>query len=336
MEIKDLKDIVINCKTEEEAQECCNLADKLGLKWGGGEPYTGGTLWKTYRADMCYDFLAGDCCSCSYAATHNFAIQSSKWFLKNYTIKETVERKIGEEFYLNGVKVVTVESVKGTCEDCILQGHHCFSNYPIIGSCSSNRRKDNKTVIFVEKPIEVKKDTLEYSINLSEKIEEPECKTLKIAIPEGYEIDKDQSSFEKIIFKKIKDIKVFNDLIGLQVPLSSIYIDDSGELLHVDDDLEFDSTCENIFKDELLAKSSLAMSQISQLLPYYGGAITEEEWEDDSFFKYNIERYKNTVYLDGHSTMYTFLAFHTEEQRDSFYENNKQLVNDYLMISNND
>ena len=78
------------------------------------------------------------------------------------------------------------------------------------------------------------------------------------------------------------------------------------------------------------------MSQISQLLPYYGGAITEEEWEDDSFFKYNIERYKNTVYLDGHSTMYTFLAFHTEEQRDSFYENNKQLVNDYLMISNND
>ena len=84
--------------------------------------------------------------------------------------------------------------------------------------------------------------------------------------------------------------------------------------------------------ESVLPTPALAMAQISQLMSFYGGAITEEEWEDDSFFKYTIERYKNTVYLDGHSTMYTFLAFHTEEQRDSFYKNNKQLVHDYLMI----
>jgi len=84
--------------------------------------------------------------------------------------------------------------------------------------------------------------------------------------------------------------------------------------------------------ESVLPTPALAMAQISQLMSFYGGAITEEEWEDDSFFKYTIERYKNTVYLDGHCTMYTLLAFHTEEQRDSFYKNNKQLVHDYLMI----
>lgn len=273
MEIKDLKDIVINCKTEEEAQECCNLADKLGLKWKGGEPYTGSTLWKTYRADMCYDFLAGDCCSCSYAATHNFAIHSSKWFLENYTINKGIKV---EEFYLEKLP----------------------------------REKNIKREVG----------------------EELECKTLEITIPEGYEIDKDQSSFEKIIFKKIKDIKVFNDLIGLQVPLSSIYIDDSGELVHVDDDLKFDSTCENIFKDELLAKSSLAMSMISQLMPYYGGAITKKEWADSDKVKYTIEREMDSFKVFTRNYTYFFLAFHTKKQRDEFISNNEVLIKQYYML----
>ena len=154
---------------------------------------------------------------------------------------------------------------------------------------------------------------------------------LNISIPEGYEIDKEKSSFERIIFKKKeKEIKKWIDLVGNVIPLGSCYIEDGGCVFPSSG--KFNVCSVNIFIDERHAKSALAMSQISQLLPYYGGAITEEEWEDDSFFKYNIERYKNTVYLDGHSTMYTFLAFHTEEQRDSFYENNKQLVNDYLMI----
>ena len=56
--------------------------------------------------------------------------------------------------------------------------------------------------------------------------------------------------------------------------------------------------------ESVLPTPALAMAQISQLMSFYGGAITEEGWEDDSFFKYTIERYKNTVYLDGHCTLY--------------------------------
>ena len=140
------------------------------------------------------------------------------------------------------------------------------------------------------------------------------------------------SSEEMKAFKKWfggeDGIRYFRHLLGLtKTVIPVLHLNEMVDYWRFDKNHD-----ENLFIDKKYAKSSLAMYQISQLLPYYGGAITEEEWEDENIFKYNIERYKNTVYLDGHSTMYTFLAFHTEEQRDSFYKNNKQLVHDYLMI----
>lgn len=238
-----------------------------------------------------------------------------------------MEKKIGEIFYFNNkkIKVVNAEG-PCSCKDCIfVSGKYCIRGEAVnfVGLCFYTHRSDQTSVKFVE--------IKESEFNMDKK------KELTISIPDGYEIDEDLSSFDKIIFKKKRQIKTWSDLIGEKMPKGSVYISGTSQIKEENVDLLFWKDSEkNIFIDKRYAKSSLAMSQISQLLPYYGGAITEEEWEDDSFFKYNIERYKNTVYLDGHSTMYTFLAFHTEEQRDSFYENNKQLVNDYLMISNND
>lgn len=88
----------------------------------------------------------------------------------------------------------------------------------------------------------------------------------------------------------------------------------------------------NIFLNEKYAKSALAMAQISQLMPYYGGVITDDEWNDNSIRKYIIFRKMSYV---GRCEAYSnseFLAFHTAEQRDEFLKNNEQLVKDYLMI----
>lgn len=88
----------------------------------------------------------------------------------------------------------------------------------------------------------------------------------------------------------------------------------------------------NIFLTEKHAKSALAMAQISQLIPYYGGEITNDEWKDGSIRKYIIFRKMSYV---GRCEAYSnseFLAFHTAEQRDEFLKNNEQLVKDYLMI----
>lgn len=88
----------------------------------------------------------------------------------------------------------------------------------------------------------------------------------------------------------------------------------------------------NVFLTEKHAKSALAMAQISQLIPYYGGKIDNDEWEDYSIRKYVIFREVNYVKLDIFCRKYEFLAFHTAEQRDEFLKNNEQLVKDYLMI----
>lgn len=74
------------------------------------------------------------------------------------------------------------------------------------------------------------------------------------------------------------------------------------------------------------------MAQISQLIPYYGGEITNDEWKDGSIRKYIIFRRMNCVGRCEAYSNYELLAFHTQKQRDEFLKNNEQLVKDYLMI----
>lgn len=88
----------------------------------------------------------------------------------------------------------------------------------------------------------------------------------------------------------------------------------------------------NVFLTEKHAKSALAMAQISQLMPYYGGEITDEEWRDSNITKGVVIRKGNSIAKEFSFSDYRFLAFHTEEQRDEFLKNNEQLVKDYLMI----
>ena len=227
-----------------------------------------------------------------------------------------MERKIGEIFTHKGKKLQCVEEHLDICDRCYYLNRSGCNDKHIRGECSKDIRKDHKSIIFVELKEDVKMD---------------KPKEITISIPDGYEIDEDLSSFDKIIFKKKRQIKTWEDLVRNNIAIKKGFFINNYAVL-VKTDRHFQLEDKNVFIDEKHAKSALAMAQISMLMPYYGGAITAEEWEDDSFFKYNIERYKNTVYLDGHCTMYTLLAFHTEEQRDSFYKNNKQLVHDYLMI----
>lgn len=88
----------------------------------------------------------------------------------------------------------------------------------------------------------------------------------------------------------------------------------------------------NIFLTEKHAKSALAIAQISQLMPHYGGEITDEEWRYNNITKWVVIRKGNSIVKEFSFSGYRFLAFYTAEQRDAFLENNEQLVKDYLMI----
>lgn len=143
---------------------------------------------------------------------------------------------------------------------------------------------------------------------------------------EDYEIS--QQSGEEIIILRKKNHKhpKWEDLNRI----SGCYITDNCSIRPATNVIA-NKENKNIFLTEKYAKSALAMAQISQLMPYYGGEITNEEWGNSSS-KYIIDKYDNRINISFHRNAYYFLAFHTSEQRDEFLKNNKQLVKDYLMI----
>lgn len=158
-------------------------------------------------------------------------------------------------------------------------------------------------------------------------------KEVKISIPEGYEIDKEKSSFERIFFKKKIDIKTWEDLMGTIIPKKSFYVTDYSDIKKMSvDECKFVEAHKNVFIDERHAKSALAMAQISQLIPYFGVEITEEEWNNINIPKYRLGKVKNEIIEDITFAHYSLLSFHTPEQRDEFLKYNEQLVKDYLMI----
>jgi hypothetical protein len=92
----------------------------------------------------------------------------------------------------------------------------------------------------------------------------------------------------------------------------------------------------DVFATKKQAKSALAMARISQIMAndieHFGGAITDEEWEDLTVEKYAICRLNNAISLMCSYLDYRFLAFHTEAQRDLFLEKYRDLVKEYLCL----
>ena len=156
---------------------------------------------------------------------------------------------------------------------------------------------------------------------------EEDIKKVSINIPEGYEIDREKSTFENIIFKKKRTINTFSDLERVEGFCIENY-------LNCPVKTNIKSTSDfTIFIDEKHINAAIAMAKISQLMPYYGGAITDKEWQENTP-KSTIERIESSIIRSFSSLGYQFLAFHTKEQRDRFmsFEENMQLVKDYLMI----
>lgn len=155
-------------------------------------------------------------------------------------------------------------------------------------------------------------------------------KEIKITPPEGYEIDKENSTFECIKFKPV--IKRWRDS----------HAKVAGYFLNGDHIGQLYGGCHekwngnhDVFATEKQAKSALAMAQISQIIANderFGGPVTDKEWNSIASFKYAIGRYGNKINKDTYNNIYHFLAFHTRKQRDLFLEENEDLIKDYLML----
>ena len=259
---------------------------------------------------------------------------------------EKKEFKVGDIIHPLG-KDVTLKVVEQMgCKGCYYKYNrgNCYERYSM---CSSVYRKDGKSVIFkqIDKDLMSEETAQKLNIgfnNINNDMENDmkgkQVKRLNIIPPEGYEMNVGKHGIVTFIKNKEKEpvIRTWGDLVKLNKnipdgsciissPDSKIYDVVSGAHFDIDKD-------RNFFIDEKHAKSALAMAMISQLMPYYGGAITDKEWNDIHLTKYVISRINNAITKNALINTYFFLAFHTAEQRDSFLKYNEQLVKDYLMI----
>lgn len=147
-------------------------------------------------------------------------------------------------------------------------------------------------------------------------------KEFKVEIPEGYEIDKEKSTFEKIVFKKQDAVNCWEDIKRI----SGCWINPHSQI--ISDNAPTYEASKNVFLNKKYAKSALALAQISQLLPYYDSQV---DWNNNTS-KFCIYREGNKIDIKIFSFIYHPLAFKTYEEAARFLKHNEQLVKDYYML----
>lgn len=143
-------------------------------------------------------------------------------------------------------------------------------------------------------------------------------KQLKIEVPKGYEIDKEKSTFENIVFKPVENNLPVN--IG-EVEERSWFIGTRGKIYRA---IENKNDINNLSSKER-AKAFLALMQLVELRDAYNGDWVAD-WDD-------LNQKKHLVYFEKNKEKKTFayiyrrvLHFKSAELRDKFFETFKPLI----------
>lgn len=192
-----------------------------------------------------------------------------------------MERKIGETFEYKGKIYKVAEMPEYFCAFCDLE-KECYSKRSylekITGTCSPNNRKDTRDVYFKE----IKKD------------KEIKDNQLTINIPDGMEIDTENSDFKAGVIKfKKKDI-TYEDIensLGLEGNRTGIPVDDS-----------------NAFK-------LCAIDRLMNIARYYNGDW-KPDWDNPEENKYYIYRVRGS-YDISRSTVINFSVVIFKKKEDA-------------------
>ena len=166
-----------------------------------------------------------------------------------------MERKIGEIFTYNGKTYQVIET--NACKDCAFKVRLCEAIESITGTCIPGERTDNTSVSFkLINNMEIKNNQL------------------TIDIPEGMEIDLENSDLAKGIVKfKKKDI-TYDDIL-------QAYATDFGGI-----------RVPNHCIDKILA-----ISKLMNIAKYYNGDW-EPDWNNQDEYKYFIICNRDTYKVD--------------------------------------
>lgn len=146
-------------------------------------------------------------------------------------------------------------------------------------------------------------------------------KTFKIEIPNGFEIDKDNSTFENIVFKEIKKElpKTWYEL-----ELFDGYYKNGDCVINFTSDNTTNEKNKDIFATEEQAEASIALAQLSQLREVYRNGWVPD-WRDNKE-KYVIYMQSEDIRKSSYASLEHFLSFQDAKTRDLFLENFKDLI----------
>lgn len=147
-------------------------------------------------------------------------------------------------------------------------------------------------------------------------------KEFKIEVPQGYEIDKENSTFEKIVFKKVeKELpKRWEDLKEIK----GFYVNNYSEVTVFEYYFNAEEN-KNVFPTEEEAEACVALAQLCQLRDRYNNGW-RPDWNDDGEQKYaiKIENNKTVKYILTSTS--SVLSFKSVNLRDEFLENFRDLI----------
>lgn len=191
-----------------------------------------------------------------------------------------MERKIGEIFTYNGKMYQVVKS--DICENCAFRENDCSILRSRIGLCISSVRFDKTNVVFKEiNNMEIKNNQL------------------TIDIPEGMEIDTENSSLAEGIIKFKSKCITYSKIIN---SFNSI-------------------TNTNVYIHSSDTKALKAIAQLMNIAKYYNGDW-KPDWSNPSEFKYFIVYNNNTYIVDYNwASIYNKIYFKNKKDAQSVIDN---------------
>ena len=195
-----------------------------------------------------------------------------------------MERKLGEIFTCNG-KLYQV--VKGfSCNGCtFIKNGNCYLDDELLGPCEYTRRTDKTSVIFkeVKKYMEIKNNQL------------------TIDIPEGYEIDKKNSTFECIKFKPIKKYLTYKE-VAEKLNKDICFFIEKGKIQSYAQYASYDNP--GVANSYRQIEKILAINQLMNIAKYYNGDW-EPDWSNSKENKFCIkfDYHKDRLYVDYNNSI---------------------------------
>ncbi len=246
------------------------------------------------------------------------------WFAKNQA-----DLKSDKSLFLpaSGFTYFTLNSIKRISDNGYYWSDTLYKHTETYGLSFSKLNSavvymyDQNYIFTVRCVSDIKQETME--------TKQEKKKSFKVEIPEGYEIDKENSTFEYIKYKKVKFKypKLWEDVFWAK-PISGFDI-----RLYNSDMRSATSREKSLFKTKKQAASALAYAQLTQLmaLPCYNGDWVPD-WNNLSQIKYSIERLKYDIVKLDFIGYFSFLTFKSEKVRDEFFNNHMDLIRQFYQL----